>query len=170
MLDWITENSLALYGAVVGTVALLINFVRLRHQQQSNQTRLSVSVERSKGYDENIKRLQEPLEDDVYNDGPHLLSVYIVTIRNLGNVEAHIESCGIVTSADERKEALIPYGGGEMSNLLRKVSEAQNVSIPAKSAQRFKVYLRRNEDPFEVRRAFAVEKTGRAWKSKRFKQ
>ncbi len=43
MEDWVTQNWLALYGALVGSIALLLNFFRFRFQVGKEKVKLSVS-------------------------------------------------------------------------------------------------------------------------------
>ena len=158
MIEWLSLNWLAFYGAVVGTLALILNFLRLRHQIKSGEPKLSISVAKHSSYDENIARLQAPEEETppFRSSRPSMVEIYEITVRNLGSVEAHIESCGVVTANGEKKEASVRAAGQREFRMMQKTSSNATLSVSAKSSETFSVYLHRDEDLFEVSHAFAV--------------
>ena len=159
MLNWITENWLALFGAITGTVALLIHFLAYQHSRKKGEINLAVSWAPHTQREENIRTLIET-EGSKDWERPAMVEVYTVTVTNLGNISAPLSRVGIVTEKGVERLALVNNG-----NDLQKTS-AENVQpIPPKSEQAFSLYLIRGEEQFEVMKAFAIDQTGKRWEA-----
>ena len=95
MNQWIADNWLALYGSIVGTIALFINLSRFIHTIRKDIVKLKVSIEPYPRRHENIQALKNPEN----KDGPekiHILEVYYINVRNIGNVTAYIDDVGLI--------------------------------------------------------------------------
>jgi hypothetical protein len=161
---WLTENVLALYGAITGTAALLISYSNYRHTVGKERIKLAVSHTSHPHAASNISRIQSTEGEDW--DRPNLVEVHIVTIRNLGSIPAPLEDVGVVTSKGEKKHSLIP-SNSRNPMMLGRVSDAEQSSLEPRSTKSFSVYLTRDEPPFVVTQAYAVDQTGKVWTSKR---
>lgn len=161
MEKWLDQNLLAIYGAVVGTIALLLNFKKYRHEVSTTKVGLKVGYVRHSNYDENVAALKTP--GDPWNS-PSVAPVYEIEIINSGSIGAFIKSAGVVTSSGERKEALVSQNHGSL--VLVPISCKSDLVIPPKSSEKYCVYLHRGEEPFEAAYAFAFDKVGGGWKSK----
>lgn len=167
MLDYLHNNVLALYGALVGTVALFLNFVKLRHDVLTRNVRLKVSYRKSPSYEASLRALSKPPTDKPWSgDGPpNLAVVYLVEVVNVGSVDAFIKTCGIETTSGQQKEALAYSAPNSL--ILQSISQMNGLSISSKGAKSFSVYLRKGEEPFEPAHAYVEDQTGKRWKSRR---
>ena len=164
MQEWIANNWLAFYGAVVGTLALGINFSKFIHAINKDKIKIRVSVSDHPQKLANIKLLKDG-EDNEPLDRINMAEVYIVTVRNIGNVNAHIDDAGVICTHEKSHSALVssPTGGG---CILVSISEAKLDPIAPKSSKKFSIYLQRGQECFEARRAFVVDSTGEKWLAK----
>ncbi len=105
MVNWVTEHWLALYGALAGTTALILNFARYRHSIQSDRVQLSLNFEKHPKHDDNLNDLQATDSNKEW-ERRNLFELYQITVQNIGNVEAHIENVGVITPQKVRKGAL----------------------------------------------------------------
>ena len=86
MIQWIADNSLALYGALVGTIALLLNIGRFLITRKQQKRELFVSSHTTQRAQENLDRL---LSSDDYAltmgeiDTP-IYEVEVISTPNLG--------------------------------------------------------------------------------------
>lgn len=96
MIQWLTENWLATYGALVGTIALTLNFTRFIHLRKRDTVQLKVSGEPHEHYEGQLHRLIEGREKAVH-ERPSLVEVYKVRITNKGSIPAHLEDAGVIT-------------------------------------------------------------------------
>jgi len=163
LIDWIAINWLALYGAVVGSVALIISILRYSYTVKKDKIKIKVSAITHPNKLSNIKMLEET-EDNEPWDRPSSVKVYAVTVRNVGTVDAYIEDAGIICTLGEKHPALL----SEFNNggaFLREVSMGKDDPIAPKSSRRFDVYLKRDQELFEAKKAFATDCTGKNWQT-----
>lgn len=166
ILQWLATNWLAAYGAIIGTLAFVLNFARYRHSITEKRISLKVEICKHSNYDENISRLNTP--DSGFGDKPTIVEAYIVTVRNIGSVDAYLQSAGLIDENDVRREALT-YRPGSQHRILYPLSQVPDEPIKAKSSKKFNVFLGENEKEFVARIGFAEDKTGRVWKSPRYR-
>lgn len=159
--SWIYENSLALYAAIVGTLALLFNFIRFRHTVTKTKPRIRVQCSKSPEYDRKIRDLKED-EGDGFGGGMSITDVYSVTVRNIGDVDINIRDVWIITDKGQKISALV-YAD-PTSLILDKINERNTSSISPKNSKCFSVYLKKDENPFEVKQAFVRDALGKEWK------
>lgn len=162
--EFISQNLLASYGAAVGTIALVLNFMRYRHAVSSAKTRLKleVLVDKSEG---EFKEAMNPPEDKKPWEGGDRKSLitHKVKVRNIGGVTAHIQDIWVQTQ-NGKKAATMPYGGNQ-HNIYGAVSERGNVEIAPRSSQSFSVFSDKDDGYLKIKRAYAIDETGRQWRS-----
>ena len=157
-------NWLALYGAVVGTTALLVNFARYRHSTKSSKVSLSISVAKHRAHDENIQRLTETESEPEYGR-PSIVSLYTITITNTGSIDAFIQNAGVITDTNVRKEALGYRNRNE--SILSPLPDLDDKLVRPKSSKNYDIHLKRGEELYTVKRAFVEDQTGNKWLSKK---
>ena len=87
---WISENWLALYGAVIGTVALIINLSRFFHTLGKDKVKLRVTAEEHPNKSENEIELANPVQKNLEEVSNHfylfiglMLLILVVLMRIL---------------------------------------------------------------------------------------
>jgi hypothetical protein len=88
-----------------------------------------------------------------------------VTVFNDGSVPAHLEEVGVIC-ADKRRETALVSEASIGRWILVPVNQAGLGPIESKSAETFTIYLRAGSAAFTPKRAFAVDKTGKEWRSR----
>ena len=164
MSQWIANNWLALYGSIVGTIALFINLSGFIHTLRKDIVKLKVFIEPHPRRHENIKALK----NQENKDGPgkiHGVEVYYINVSNIGNVTAYIDDVGLICKKGQEKYAyaLTPTRISNAS-ILNRVSDTSTDPIPSKSSKRFTVCLHHDEEPFEAKQAFVIDNTGKKWR------
>lgn len=162
MSHWLRDNLLAAYGAVVGTIALLLNVVRFFYDRGKDSVQLRVSSRPSADLRSNAERLAAFPSD---LDAPKLLPGFSVTVYNDGLVAAHIAEVGVIDANGKDVTALV-HRPRAHDMMLWPVGEAGLDPISAKSSQPFTVYLRAGQGVPTVKECFAVDKTGKRWKGR----
>lgn len=164
LLNWLVENWLACYGATTGTLALFISYLGHRHTVKRDTIKLSVSFSAHPDQEENIKKILSTVGKEAWSQ-INLIEVYLVTVKNLGSVPAPLEDVGVITSNGAKKQALIPSPHSNF-NILVKISDSQLEPLTPQSARTFKIYLDKDEPVFKIKKAYAIDQTGKLWVSR----
>src|SRR5690606_32525029 len=106
MEEWISEHWLALYGAIVGTLALFLNVSRFIHAVKKDSVKLKIKVEDHPQKSENIKMITEPASDKDW-EVPKIVKTHTLIVRNIGNVDAHIEDAWITCKKGDKHKVLV---------------------------------------------------------------
>lgn len=163
-MSWISQNSLALYGAVTGTIAILISFFNYRYNVKKDQIKLNVSYKEHPNKTENIELLISTRMKDSWEQ-LNCLEVYLVTIRNLSNIPIPIHDVGVIDEHGNIHQALIISHFSQM-NLLKSLPETSDTeALKPKASKTFSVYLSRDEAPFTAISAYVIDQTGKEWKA-----
>ncbi len=163
-MPWLSENGLALYGAVTGTAALLITFFSHRHNVKKEQIKLSVSYTDHPKKSENIERLNAENEDSPWQK-LNIVEVYTVTVRNLGSIPAPLHDVGVKDKNGDKHQVLVRRRDSEFS-IVEPIHESDVEPLEPMSARTFSVYLRRDEPVFSAVAAYAIDQTGKEWKGR----
>jgi hypothetical protein len=164
LINWLADNWLACYGAITGTLALFISYLGHRHTVKKDTIKLSISFSAHPNQNENIANMLSTEGKEEW-DRINLTEVYLVTVKNLGSVPAPLEDVGVITNNGNKKQALISSPQGN-SMFLVKISDSQLEPLIPQSAKTFKIYLERTELVFEVKKAYAIDQTGKVWCSR----
>ena len=159
MQEWISNNWLALYGAIVGTIALFINLFRFFHTLKKDNVKLNVSVSPHKNQKQNIDRLAQNADKPAY-EKTNLAEVYVIKVRNVGNVNAFVEDVNLICKSGVERKALVSQNMGNSCIL----GEIKEIDIAPKSSLDFNIYLRDGEDPFIPLKAIVTDSTGKEWR------
>ncbi|WP_224960754.1 hypothetical protein [Geomonas subterranea] len=160
MQEWLTENWLALYGSIVGTIALIVNFSKFVHAIRKDKVKLKLMVAPHPERQKNLQRLKSTENNQPW-DKPNLVESYQITIRNVGNVDAHIEDAGVICHDGKIHQVLISYPGNSCT--LGRLAEVGSATIPAKSSKKMNVYQKRGEGVFIANKVFVTDSTGKKW-------
>jgi hypothetical protein len=168
-MDWIGQNWLAAYGAVIGTLAFALNYLRYQHSVREKRIKLSVKVSKHPDHDNNIKLLTEPAGNPWIDPTTCMEPIFRVEVRNLGAVDAYLQSVGIIDLKGARREALVRTALSA-SWVLHPVSETTDEPIKPKSSRTYEVFLSRGETPFSVRTGYVEDQLGIFWHSRRYRE
>lgn len=159
LLGWIQNNALAIYGALVGTIALFVNFSRLWLMiNQSKRIFKVSSVQHDHAQEELNKKDGYDPHDGITLIGP----LYVVSVVNTGKVDVHIDDAGVWVKTSffkkERLQASIRTADYQYFDTIPNVG---GVSIPPGSKKSFDVYIKRYQEVKMVVRAYAIDQEGR---------
>ena len=86
-----------------------------------------------------------------------------VKVRNIGGVTAHIQDVWVETQ-NGKQNARMPYDNNQ-HNIYGAVSDIGNVEIPPRSSRSFSVFSYKESGYLKIKRAYAVDETGKKWRS-----
>jgi len=161
MEEWISEHWLALYGAIVGTLALFLNVSRFIHAVKKDSVKLKIKVEDHPQKSENIKMITEPASDKDW-EVPKIVKTHTLIVRNIGNVDAHIEDAWITCKKGDKHKVLVSDPNHQM--MLSEIPKLHAVKLAPKSSTKLNVYLHRGEEAFDARNAEVIDSTGKSWR------
>lgn len=167
ILAWLYTNWLAAYGALIGTLAFGLNFARYRNAIKRSNVSLRITFDKRADFDENIQRFSEE-SDGCGGGAPRIVKVFDVKVANLGNIDAFIQSAGVICDDGTQKNAL-GYQPNSQHRMLYPIAELPEQAIKPKSSQVYTVWLERDEPAFTPVRGYAEDKTGKLWRSKKKK-
>lgn len=164
MIEWLQQNLLAAYGAVVGTLALVLNLSGFLHNVRKETVRLRVLCQPHAQLKSSIATVAQSAPDKAL-DRRTLFEAYTVTVFNDGSVPAHLHDVG-VTCRDGRIVGALVSRPSSNHWILSAIADAALEPIAPKSSQPFTVYFRVDEPTFIPKTAFVIDKTGKRWHSK----
>src|SRR5690606_6843732 len=107
-MDWIQENLLAIYAAIVGTIALFLNFGRFWMMRQKSLRKLKVESKIDGQAQERLDELGKP--NDLFNSRGSLVGpIYKVTVINVSHVSMHVDDVGLLVKEGKSKVKLPVY-------------------------------------------------------------
>lgn len=161
MTEWLNQNLLAVYGAIVGTLALVLNLSGLLHDVRKGAVRLRVQCRPHQDLKSSLTAHAATKTDDAA-DRRTFFEAYVVTVFNDGAVPAHLADAGVVCADHHVEQALVSQPLGSHL-ILRSVADARLEPIAPKSSETFTVYLRAGNDVFTPKRALVIDQTGKKW-------
>ena len=135
---WLTKNWLALYGAVIATIALAPNFLGYVHKVRAGKIRLKLSC------------VADPKP-------PHHPDRFIVTVTNTGVVPAPLGEAGVVDENGRKHVAIEPVQAGSMARLL----PAFHITLDPHASKQASVPIKANESRFRAAMVYAVRQDGK---------
>ncbi|WP_274883012.1 hypothetical protein [Vibrio harveyi] len=159
-MDFIQQNLLGLYGAIVGTIALILNFVKLRHALSGDKIKLQIGIENNYHEDVPPIRSSTKSKDGDWRDVQYRYA-YRITIRNLGAVSAYIEDAAVVDSSGVVRKVMVrerhtPY-------YFEPIELAKVISLEPKAKTSLDVFTIDDEPMFDVKKYFVIDTTGQRW-------
>lgn len=162
MIEWVSENWLAFYGAVVGSLALLLNVARFVYDRKKDSIQLEISGEPHKNYDQQVAQLRGSRNEPEYKRAGQL-EVYKIKITNTGNIPIHIQDAGVVTTAGESIPVLTNSHSGSNHYHIVPIDSADTPPIAPKASQTHWVWQKNDQEPFGVSSYYVVDGTGKRW-------
>ena len=162
---WIQDNLLAVYAAIVGTVALLLNFGRFWLMRQKSIRKLNVE---SKIDGQAQVRLDEPGKpNDIFNSRGSLLGpIYKVTVINVSHASMHIDDAGLFVKEGKSKVKLKAYVRSGSHGFLSHIEEAGGEDIAPGARKTFSVWLGSEPVIPEIVGCYAVSQIGKQFMGK----
>lgn len=159
---WIQENLLALYGAIVGTVALFLNFGRFWIMYQKSKRKLKVVSRIDKGAQDSLDSLEEP-NNGFSSRGSLCGPIYKVDVLNTSHLRMHVYDAGIIVKTSNGKEKIKVYIRG--NRFLNHLDESGGQDVPAGSRESFSVWLKSDGITIpEVVGCYVVDQLGKEYK------
>jgi len=164
-MDWINNNLLALYGAIVGTIALILNFGRFLIMYQKSKRKLKVESSIHENAQKTLDALANPPNGWTGGTGSLCGPIYVVNVINTSHVQMHINDAGIIIkdrSGRSKIEALV-RGSHFLSNL----EESGGENIAPGSRKSFMVWLKKDSiDIPEIVGCYVADQLGNEYKGK----
>jgi hypothetical protein len=159
--DWISKNWLALYGSIVGTVALIINLSKFMHSVKKDKVKLSLSVAPHPDREANIQRFKDTGKAQPCEQAK-LVEVYEITIRNKGTVVAFIEDATLICKKGSAYQALTHYSGDPC--MLGSIPQVGAIEVKPKSSVKLSIYQKREHENFTPKKVEVIDSTGKKWR------
>lgn len=157
---WISDQALAIYGSVVGTMALGINLFTYIHAKQKDRVRLLIECHEDEDAAKSVQYFGN-CNNKPGLDAPNLLPIYVITIRNIGNIEAHLQEVG-VTEVHGAEHCVLVSSSSHY--FLTSIASADPISIQPKAMLKFKIYLKRGEPIYTPVNCFVIDQQHKKWK------
>jgi len=164
-LDWLNENYLALYGAVVGTIALCLNFGRFWMLYQKSVRKLKVSAKVGDDAQRHINEAQKTDEFSGNLCGP----VYKVTVVNPSHTPIHIQDVGLFIDVEGKIERLKCYVRSNTHNFLEHMDNTSGEDLAAGSRRTYSVWLSKEQAKCKLPKvvgSYVVDQMGKEYKGK----
>lgn len=164
-MNWIQENLLSLYAAIVGTIALLLNFGRLWIMYQKSNRKLKVESSIDKSAQNRLDDLAKP--KDIYSGSGNLVGpIYKVTVINSSHVSMHIHDVGLTVMTSKGKKILQALVRNGSHGFLSHLDEVGGEDLPAGSRKSYSIWL--NSEPVlpNIINCYVIDQMGKKYKGK----
>ena len=158
--DW-----LAVYGAIAGTIALLLNYKRFLYTKNRDKEKLKISIKPHPNREINLKHIYESEGQGHFDRTNMMVKVFVITVRNLKNIDTYIEEASILTKDGKKVSALVSEGGGHTMSKISSSYQGKK-KIDANSHESFNVYHRRGDEEFHPKYVEVLDSQGKIWKEK----
>jgi len=164
-MNWIQENLLALYGAIVGTTALLLSFGRFWLMYQNIARKLKVASTIDSKAQKRLDELAKP--PDIFS-GPRPICgpIYRVTVTNPSHVAMHINDVGLMVMNGKKKSKLKAYIHSGSHNFLYHLDDAGGDDLPAGAKKSYSVWLSGDPKIPDIVCCYAEDQLGRIFKGR----
>ncbi|WP_208354369.1 hypothetical protein [Pseudaestuariivita rosea] len=163
--EFVKGNIVASYGAAVGTIALVLNYMRYRHAVSGTKVRLKVEIVIEKSREAFAERIEKMKHDaPEYMQKSHTSEItHKVKVRNVGNVAVNLQDVWLETK-DGRVDGTI---AGHNSTIYQAVSQGGEIELPARTSKSFSCFSKVPDGYLVPVRACVVDATGKKWRSRR---
>jgi hypothetical protein len=159
---WLKENGLALYGAIVGTIALGFTVWRARYDKRKDSTQLRVTCHAHAELSRSRELIARYDPNESENPISNMQPAYVVTVYNDGAIPAHIADVG-VTDRDGNDASASIRQKGSTSLIYGSVKELGVDPLSPKSSKSFTVYLITHRPLSEGKACYVIDGTGKRW-------
>ncbi|MBU1278385.1 MAG: hypothetical protein KJ875_06785 [Alphaproteobacteria bacterium] len=163
--EFVKGNIVASYGAVVGTLALILNFMRYRHAVSGTKVRLNVEILVEKSREAFVERIEKMKEEapEYMQRSRNSEITHKIRVRNVGNVAVNIQDVWLETKGD-RVDGTV---AGHNSLIYQAVSQGSEIELPARTSKSFSCFSKVPDGYLVPVRACVVDATGKKWRSRR---
>lgn len=163
--EFVKGNIVASYGAAVGTLALVLNYMRYRHAVSGMKVRLKVEIvieKNREAFAERIEKMKQ--EAPEFMQKSHTSEItHKIRVRNVGNVAVNIQDVWLETKGDRIAGTV----AGRNSSIYQAVSEIGEIELPARASKSFSCFSKVPDGYLVPIRACVVDATGKKWRSRR---
>lgn len=163
-MEWFQENWLAFYGAIVGTVALVLNFGRFWLMLQRGKRSLKVESTVSELAQQKLDQLAKP--EEPFSSGSLLGPIFDVTVINCSHLSMHIYDVGVEVIDPEGKKAIQSLVRSGTHGFLSALTKTGGDDLPAGSRRSYPIWLGRNYALPKVVGCYVIDQTGKKYKGK----
>ncbi|WP_280566863.1 hypothetical protein [Chromohalobacter sp. 296-RDG] len=163
-MEWVQENWLAIYGAIVGTIALALNFGRFWLMLQRGRRTLKVESTVSEQAQRHLDQLAKP--EDPFARGSLLGPIFDVTVINCSHVSMHIHDVGVEVDEAEGKRAVQALVRSGSHGFLSPLAKSGGDDLPAGSRRSYPIWLKRSYTLPKVIGCYVIDQTGKRYKGK----
>ena len=164
---WIQDNLLSLYGAVVGTVALILNFGRFWMMRNKGKRKLKVRSEIDKSAQAHLDEFAKP--KDVFSNRGNLVGpIYKVKVINISHTQMHIDDAGLIIRTGRKKEKIQAYIRSGSHGFLSHIEDAGGVDIAPGSRESFSIWLGSEPQIPKVIGCYVVDQMGKEFTGRHY--
>lgn len=165
VLEFVKGNIVASYGAAVGTIALVLNYMRYRHAVSGTKVRLKVEIVIEMSREAFVERIEKMKQEaPEYLQKSHTSEItHKVKVRNMGNVAVNIQDVWLETK-DGRVNGTL---AGHKSTIYQAVSQGREIELPARTSRSFSCFSKVPDGYIVPVGACVVDATGKKWRSRR---
>ena len=151
---WILDNLLALYAAVVGTIALGLNFARYRYTVNQGKVKLKVLANRHPDIEANKLLLKGESGKATHRRHGSAIA-FEITIINTGSTQAYIAGAGVLCTNDKEHTAR------NRNANIEDLSGPFPITIEPNNRTELRVDYISNQEFFKAKKAYVVDATGK---------
>lgn len=148
-MKYLTTDNIAIYGAIVATLAFLITVLQYRFSVKDKKIQLKASWRKHSNFEQNMINRGVYFEGNCGGSG----EAYIVTVTNIGNIDAYISEIYGISMDDVRHNASLVI-----------VSQYGGEKISPKSQKNYSIFFDKDSVISELKRCIVVDGTGKKWK------
>ncbi len=165
--SFVNDNLLATYGALVGSLALVLNFMRYRHAVSGTKVRLRVEIRVKKTIQEFNKSIESSKAElpEFMHSSSEIEITHEVVVRNLGNVAVNLQEVWVETSIGRINGTT----SEKNSSIFNEIPKSSGVELPPRTMKSFALFSRLRDGYLVPRRAYVVDAMGTKWRSQQSK-
>lgn len=150
MSEVLTTDNIAIYGAVVATLAMLITFGQLYTSIQDKKIKLKLSCQKHVNYNKNIRNIggKIDLNTGIYSGTSG--EAYVINVNNIGNIDIYIKQIYGISKDNVRYDVLIQNG-----NILQEINNEE--LIKPKLYKNYSIYFKEDSKNFELKECYVID-------------
>ena len=164
-MDWVQENLLSIYAAVVGTIALFLNFGRFWMMRQKSIRKLKVQSKIDSQAQSRLDELGKP-KDKFSGRGNLVGPIYKVTVINVSHSSMHVDDVGLIIRDGKKKIKIKAYVRSGSQGFLSHIEEAGGEDIAAGAKKSFSIWLGSSPVIPKVVGCYVISQMGKEYKGK----
>lgn len=165
---WLQDNLLALYGALVGTIALLLNFGRYWILYKKSSRKLKVSSAIDSRAQIALNSLAKPSSGFTGRREPLCGPIYTIDVINVSHVQMHIQDVGLVVKSNDGRRKLKAVASAGRGSSFSSVDEIGGDNIPAGAMKSYSIWLSSEPEIPIVLGCYVIDQLGKEYRGKHF--